>query len=453
MISLNSVINNSNFKYTGEPILEKINLHVCVDSREVNRDSLFVAIKGLRFNPMEHLADIAANGCEFVIYEESDEMRALADDFKNRINFIMVKNIENAIAILGDLVAAQYKIRSGVIMAISGSNGKTTTRDMINHMAVDHLGAGKVVCTENNDNNHLGVPFTLFKITEKTEFAIVELGSNAPGEIEFLCKMLKPQYGVTTNIGDTHLEFFETRENVFEEEAVLFKYSSNTFFINSDDEFLKTLKVSEQSFSYGESNSDATITYNKNSITVNKVELKNDNITGKHNFVNLALAYLVCRKILRTKREDIIKSAASFKPKSNRSEWIEVGGRKVFLDAYNANPSSMKVALTGFFEHIAPIGAGALDTCVIIGDMNELGKSASKMHEELGEYLKELEAKSVVFVGQYAKDYAKGFDSKHESFKTVEDAKQYIEKSGESFKYLFIKGSRSLQLERILDIK
>lgn len=453
MISLNTVINNSNFKYVGVQILDKISLQISVDSRDVDQNSLLVAIKGARFNPMEHLADIAAKRCEFVIFEESDEMRELADDFKDRINFIMVKNIESAIGTLGELVAAQYKIRAGVFMAISGSNGKTTTRDMINHLAVSHLGAEKVVCTQNNDNNHLGVPFTLFKITEKTEFAIIELGSNAPGEIEFLCKMIKPQYGVTTNIGDTHLEFFETRENVFNEEAVLFNYISNTFFINNDDEFLKTLKVTDQSFSYGESNSDCTLEYKQNSMMVNKVELKNEFITGKHNFINLSLAYLICRKILKIKRDDAIKYSSEFKPKSNRSEWLEVDGKKVFLDAYNANPSSMKLALTGFFEHITPVGASVPKTCVVVGDMNELGDASSKLHEELGEHLKELNPGTVIFVGRFASDYAKGYGTKHKKFETSCEVKKFLESSKESYEYLFIKGSRSLQLERILDIK
>jgi UDP-N-acetylmuramoyl-tripeptide--D-alanyl-D-alanine ligase len=452
MISLNTIINNSNFKYIGEQILEKITLQISVDSREVDQNSILVAIKGARFNPMEHLAEIAAKRCEFVIFEESDDMRALADDFKDRINFIMVKNIETAIGTLGELVAAQFKIRAGVFMAISGSNGKTTTRDMINHLAVNHLGAEKVVCTRNNDNNHLGVPFTLFQITEKTEFAIIELGSNAPGEIEFLCKMIKPQYGVTTNIGDTHLEFFETRENVFNEEAVLFNYISNTFFINNDDEFLKTLKLSDQSFSYGESNSDCTLEYKQNYMMVNKVELRNEFITGKHNFINLSLAYLICRKILKIKRDDAIKYSSEFKPKGNRSEWIEAGDRKVFLDAYNANPSSMKTALTGFFEHITPVGAKPPEACVVIGDMNELGDATSKLHEELGIYLKDLNPSSVIFVGRFAPDYAKGYGSKHKKFETALEVKDYLDSSKNSFKYLFIKGSRSLQLERILDI-
>ena len=162
-------------------------LNIKVDNRELDSQSLFVAIVGSRFNPLEHLEKVAESGCKYVMCERSQE--ELTKDFQNDINFIFVEDIVKSIQELGHKVAIQFKERGGQIIAISGSNGKTTTKEMLFHL-LDQNFSDQVICTQKNNNNHLGVPFSLFRIREETKFAIIELGSNHPGEIETLCKII-----------------------------------------------------------------------------------------------------------------------------------------------------------------------------------------------------------------------------------------------------------------------
>ena len=427
-------------------------LKIEVDNRQLNRNSLFVAIKGERFNPLDHLDSVKASGCQYVLFERgstsSDNIEKYCDD----ILFIEVDSIEDSIANLGRKVADRFKVSGGKILAISGSNGKTTTKEMTYFLSSKLLGEAKVICTQKNNNNHLGVPFTLFQITNETKFAIVELGSNSPGEIEFLCKITQPQFGVVTNIGDTHLEFFGSREAVFEEESVLADYCLKTFFSNQDDKFLRERESSANVLSFGQTGVDYKFSFHQNSAKLNEFEIINDSITGDHNFTNMCLSAAMVNHIFETDLKILAKWASEFKPTSNRSEWIDWKGMRVFLDAYNANPSSMKLALQGFFKKIAPIEPK--DVCVVLGDMNELGDSADAMHKEVGEFVSGYKVYKYIFVGRYAEQYVLGCGGDNAiAAVNTEEATRVIARLQESVKYLFIKGSRSLQLERILDIK
>lgn len=430
------------------PNFEARDLKVEVDNRVIGSDSLFIAIKGERFNPLEHLDTVVASGCRYVVYEGEADISKFSDILK----FFKVSSINSAIAEIGREVAETFKQRGGKILAISGSNGKTTTKEMIYHLGREVLGDSKVICTQKNNNNHLGVPFTLFQIKPETDFAIIELGSNAAGEIEFLCQILNPQFGITTNIGDTHLEFFGSREKVFLEESILEKYCTHLFFKNSDDEYLKELspKVATKTFGFGDS--DFQIKKSGAGYTLNGYKLLNQNITGAHNFINLSAAIIMFSEIFKQDLSEVIGHASTFTPTANRSQWLKFNEMDVFLDAYNANPSSMKVAIEGFFEKIAPIEPNQV--CVVLGDMNELGANSDHMHEKTGAFIANYPVHSYLFVGRFAHHYLRGC-AKTNAYSLLDtaEARSAITSLPRSVKYLFIKGSRSLQLERILDIK
>lgn len=433
------------------PVHTSKHYYFSVDNRKLDSESIFIAIIGERFNPLEHLDKVIDRGCEYVVYEKNDKSDEVVKDFRNKIQFIEVNNITKFIQESASLVASCFRAKGGKIIAISGSNGKTTTKEMLFHLLSDCHSKDKIICTQKNNNNHLGVPFTLYQINKDTRFAIIELGSNHPGEIEFLCKIVQPQYGVTTNIGDTHLEFFETRENVYKEESVLYKYCSETFYINMDDEYLKRLHDHGQEF--GEEASSNKLELIPGGIRVNDIELSHETLTGKHNFINMAVAFIIARDMDDCSVQNIIKSVKTFKTTPNRSQWIERGNQKVFLDAYNANPSSMRVSIAGFQDFLTTNKISYSDAAIIIGDMNELGTNEATFHIELGKFLQEHSFKNCFFVGRFAEDYLAGFGDDARTYSTSEEVRNEYEEVFGQYKYIFIKGSRSLQLEVILDIK
>jgi UDP-N-acetylmuramoyl-tripeptide--D-alanyl-D-alanine ligase len=321
----------------------------------------------------------------------------------------------------------------------------------------------KIVATEKNNNNHLGVPLTLLQVTDETELVVLELGSNHPGEIKVLCDIATPDDGLTTNIGATHLEFFGTEENVFEEEAYLFHAikgstsGSGFFLINIDDPYLKKLIPTNGSITYGISDkAQAQVKYYEDGASISckgkTLRVSNQYITGNHNKLNLITTAFIALHFFPESESLILKAASEFKPTKNRSEWIDFEKRPVYLDAYNANPSSMKAALLGFKDSILAQGFKLSDTCVVLGDMNELGDSASMYHQDVGEYVKGLGFPNVYFVGRYSQFYKNGFSAGQERASSAAFKNEYRSECLKKFSIHFIKGSRSLQLESLFDI-
>lgn len=432
---------------------EDLNLKVHENNLNLGQDSLFIAIVGERYNPLEHLDKVVSQKCKYVVYESSEESDSLVRSFKDQIHFFPVSDLEKTIAEIGTAVAEQFQSHGGKIIAISGSNGKTTTKEMLYHLLTNNYGSEQVICTQKNNNNHLGVPFTLFQITEETKYAIVELGSNAPGEIEYLCNMISPNIGVTTNIGDTHLEFFDNRENVFKEEAVLQNYCSEMFFINSDDEYLNQIQNDNKKINFGTQAKNYRFEFTKLGVQVNNFHLLNQHITGRHNFQNLALAFSLAHFLDPDSVDATLTHVQTFKPTANRSEWIKFLNCDVFLDAYNANPSSMMVALDGFAQKLVSEGGQVSEAVVVLGDMYELGRNAESLHKKVGEYALSLGFAHYIFVGNFKDHYCSKEEGNIHKYASTLDAKEPIIKLIAGYKYLFIKGSRSLQLERITDIK
>ena len=452
VINLKTLFGLNSFLSCSDPLLN-LDLQLCVDNRELSDENIFVAIVGEKYNPLDFLDDAFKKGCRFVVYEKSTINDEKAYKFSKKLVLIEVSSILDFIQEAGAAVANAFRTRGGKIVAISGSNGKTTTKEMLTHILHSVTAENSVIATQKNNNNHLGVPFTLFQISKDTKYAVVELGSNHPGEISHLCKMLNPQYGVTTNIGETHLEFFKTKENVFKEEASLYEYSSKQFFINCDDQYLKNLALSKQTKSFGEAGKDYVFSLGERK-ALNGIEVKNAHILGKHNFTNLLVGMSIASEVTGRKLEELLQPASSFKPTFNRSQWISRDGQTIFLDAYNANPSSMKTAVREFIDHVTnSLGAKLSDICLVLGDMNELGSDELSYHESFGRELGNCKVGLSLFVGRFCEAYAKDYNGKSHNFVSVINAKDQIIRHMASHKYVFIKGSRSLQLETILDIK
>ena len=444
----------------------KESLGFCHDSRHYIHPSFFVAYKGAKYNPLEHINDMLVSGCPLVIFESTAKNDSLVNEYRNRFPKVSFVRVEDCITFTQELASVHTKNwqkSGGYLFAISGSNGKTTHKEMLSFI-LSEVFEGEIESTQKNNNNHLGVPFTLLQIKPKTKVCILELGSNHPGEIKVLCEIAAPQGGLVTNIGATHLEFFDNLENVFIEEGYLHKYllemkpEKVLFFKNLDDDFLKTSEdfSGVRTFSKKDAKADFYFEIDAPTVSIHslgvEIKITNNNIVGSHNFSNLATAYSVAQCLFPSKKDELAEACNRFKPTFNRSQWQKIKNVDVFLDAYNANPSSMKIALDGFFEEIGRRNIQQAQTTLFLGDMNELGSNSDSYHQELGEYLKKWPLARVVFIGRYASHYLKGKGG-GQSFKSVSeiDGAKWKDLTNNAT-HVFIKGSRSLQLESLLAI-
>ncbi|HLW58028.1 MAG TPA: Mur ligase family protein, partial [Bacteriovoracaceae bacterium] len=268
-----------------------------VDTREYQNGDAFIAIPGQRVNPLNLIKDLLVKGCEYVFYQKSEENDSIIKNYQGEFPTAKFIAVKNSIAFIQELahlhIKEWLKDKSHTLFAISGSNGKTTHKEMLTHI-MEAILPGRVVSTQKNNNNHLGVPLTLLNVSEETQFVVLELGSNHPGEIKFLCDIALPNAGITTNIGATHLEFFGTEREVFLEEGYLYyAVKENTdgkgfFLINQNDKFLKELADTEGSKRFS-SNDDGQVkmTFFPDGAKLGEVEVHNAYITGQHNKSNL----------------------------------------------------------------------------------------------------------------------------------------------------------------------
>ena len=432
------------------------------DTRAYRENCAFVAIPGNKVNPLNLIDDLLKKGCDTVFYQDNAENKAIIQNHQNNfpnVEFVAVRESVSFIQEIAHLHIKEWLQRGHrTLFAISGSNGKTTHKEMLSHI-METILPGKIVSTQKNNNNHLGVPLTLFSVCDETEFVVLELGSNHPGEIKFLCDLALPNAGLTTNIGATHLEFFGTEEAVFEEEGYLYyAVKENTqgkgfFLINDNDPFLKTLNDTEGTHRFG-TNSSSTLqmSFFQDGAKLANIEVHNPNITGDHNKSNLVTCAYIAHHFYPELREDILKASSTFKPTPNRSQWIDVNNSKIYLDAYNANPSSMKVALEGFKGHLLDQQMNVADSCIVLGDMNELGEKSPQYHEEIGQFAKELGFKNIIFVGRFANSYVKGCGFGETYPSASEFKKKFQQDYLGKIRFHFVKGSRSLQLESLFDI-
>ncbi len=440
-----------------------IDLIINTDSRTFKVGETFVALHGENFDGFNYIDQVLKAGAKAVVFTSKGgrdlQIDSISDNYPD-VLFIEATDALKFIQELAGLYIHDWRAKKAdrKIISITGSNGKTTHKEMITALLTAAF-PDKVLATKGNLNNHIGVPLTIFRLEDKHEIAIIEMGMNHPGEINELCEIVHPEHGMITNIGPAHIEFMHTIENIFMEKKTLYKAvlknagGNGMFVVNADDEFLNKLEPSKGLTTYGEKTGDVFVNITGPKITFNfngkDVLITNNNILEHHNLKNLAGTTILGLKLFPEKADVIIKAANDYQqPSMNRSQWID----NIFLDAYNANPSSMKVSVNSFLNVMKSKGISLDDCYFVLGDMNELGVFAEELHKEIAEHLKANGIKNVTFIGRYRDFYMKGFESPKSAYLTKEEFQDEWKKIRKNYKYVFVKASRSLQLETLMSI-
>jgi UDP-N-acetylmuramoyl-tripeptide--D-alanyl-D-alanine ligase len=410
---------------------------VSIDTRKIEPDSLFVAIKGDRFDANTFAREALEKGASYVIIDNAEYY---IDD-----RTILVKDSLVALQELAQFHRDYLKVP---IIALTGSNGKTTTKELINVvLSKKH----NTKATIGNLNNHIGVPLTLLSFNSDTEIGIVEMGANHKKEIKFLCELAKPDYGYITNFGKAHLEGFGGVAGVIEGKSEMYDYLSQNdkmVFINLEDPIQVDKAKSLKSFSFGLNKDNADVVIKSIQANPFVVVGYSDLIITSHliglynaNNINAALAI---GKYFGVIDNDIKEALESYIPENNRSQLLSKGTNEIILDAYNANPSSMEVALVNFIQLDKP------NKMVILGDMFELGTESIVEHENIVNLLLKEEATQCYFIG---KDfyYNKIEKENFHFFETFESFSNALKELKFENKMILIKGSRGMALERTLD--
>ncbi|WP_028283801.1 UDP-N-acetylmuramoyl-tripeptide--D-alanyl-D-alanine ligase [Olleya marilimosa] len=409
---------------------------ICTDTRKVKNNCLFFALSGEKFNGNSFANEALTKGAKYAIIDDAK--------FKTSHNTILV---ENSLKTLQELATYHREYLGLKIIALTGSNGKTTTKELINVVLSKKY---NTTATVGNLNNHIGVPLTLLSMDKNTEIGIVEMGANHKKEIAFLCNIAKPDYGYITNFGKAHLEGFGGIEGVIKGKSEMYDYliSNNKLVFYNAEDTIQEEKLRDYNSKVGFSNNNTT-DYNYTLLDTNPfVTFKTEdiviksNLIGAYNFTNLCAASTIGRHFEVTLNQ-IQTAVKDYTPTNNRSQIINQGSNSIILDAYNANPSSMDVALKNFSIQ------DAKNKIAILGDMFELGDSAPEEHQNIVNLLSFLDIDKVILVGENF--YTTNSENSNlEKYKSFEDFKNNYKTIKDSA--LLIKGSRGMALERVLEL-
>jgi len=402
---------------------------VDTDTRKIRKDSIYFALKGENFNGNIFAEEALLKGASYSIIDEKK--------YKKSENYILVDDV---LTTLQELAAYHRKKLNIPIIALTGSNGKTTTKELIHAVLSKQY---NISATIGNLNNHIGVPLTLLAMTADTEIGIVEMGANHAKEIEFLCSIVHPDFGYITNFGKAHLEGFGSITGVIKAKSELYaflKENHKTAFVNPVDsiqleksEGIKRVFFNTEKIRFLEVNPLVKISYNTKAIQ--------SNLIGKYNYNNIAAAITIGEYF--TVSDIKIKEALeTYTPSNNRSQIIKKDSNTIILDAYNANPTSMKAALESFLL------IASENKTVVLGDMFELGANSAEEHQNLINYTKSLQFNNSYFIGNL---FSKISHSKN-TFKSFEEFSEHFSSQKIKNGYILIKGSRGMALERVLTL-
>lgn len=407
----------------------------CTDTRKVVENCVFFALRGANFNGNQYAAEALEKGASFAIVDEKE--------YVNGNKTILVENVLETLQQLATYHRNYNKVK---VIALTGSNGKTTTKELIHAVLSKKY---RTVATAGNLNNHIGVPLTLLSIKPETEIAIVELGANHLKEIEFLCTLAQPDFGYITNFGKAHLEGFGSEEGVIKGKSELYTYlmeNGKSIFMNADDS-IQLQKLNDYIKKYGFSQNKHQF-YKIKFLGADpfvKIGLEDEiiasRLVGSYNFTNCSAAILM-GKYFNVPMGEIKAAIESYVPENNRSQLIEKNGHRIVLDAYNANPTSMLAAL----ENINVVKAQ--HKIVILGDMFELGESAADEHQHIAELVSKMPLDKVFLVGENFY----GTVSNTSKFINFEELEKHLEHIELPKSTILIKGSRGMALERVLEL-
>ena len=411
---------------------------VSTDTRNIKQNALFFALKGVNFNGNTFAHQALKSGAKYVVI---DEVVSPANE-----RFILVDNVLETLQALANF----HRKHLGLpIIALTGSNGKTTTKELIHAVLKPHF---KTVATVGNLNNHIGVPLTLLSMTVATEIGIVEMGANHAKEIAMLCEIAQPNIGYITNFGKAHLEGFGSEQGVVKAKSELYDYlkaNSGIIILNSDDpKQVAQVGAYDRIYTFSEAletavNVKLTATQPFLSLALQNITI-NTNLVGIYNVHNCAAALAIGTHYKLTPLQ-LKEGIEAYVPANNRSQIIKQNTNEILLDAYNANPSSMEVALDNFKS------IQNSHKLAVLGDMFELGTTSVKEHFEVVNQAISTKGCVFYFVGSHFFEHK----TEHSTllfFETFEDLQVYLEKTTISNTSILIKGSRGMALERVLEL-
>lgn len=415
---------------------------ICTDSRAVTQGCIFFALRGPNFNGNLFALRALESGAALVVADEP----IAGNDHR-------IIHTGNTLEFLQQLAQHHRRQLSIPVIAITGSNGKTTTKELFHRVLSMKY---HTACTKGNLNNHIGVPLTLLGIGSQQEAAIVEMGANHQKEIEQLCSLALPTHVLITNVGKAHLEGFGGFEGVKRGKGEMYDFARKNnalVFINNDNPHLNSMLGDySRHFRYGTSpgcevcgemiDSSAHVRLRWHKQSESEWHTVNSNITGLYNFENI-LSAIAAGVYFGVSPEDIETAIASYIPDNQRSQEIVKGSNTIILDAYNANPTSMEAALNHFSKHYPHPNA------ILLGEMLELGSESEAEHRRIAELAKSNGFDLTVLVGE---NFRKAADENHLTFfATPEEAGALIRSKNLSGYHILIKGSRGIKMEKILN--
>jgi UDP-N-acetylmuramoyl-tripeptide--D-alanyl-D-alanine ligase len=415
--------------------------NIFTDSRKAKDGGIFFALKGENFDGNDFVEKAIENGADYVVADR--------DELAGNDRVIVVGDALSTLQKLARFHRRQLDI---TILAITGTNGKTTTKELIANVLSQKY---KVLATTGNLNNHIGVPLTLLSITSGYEIAVIEMGANHPGEIDFLCSIAEPDFGIITNVGRAHLEGFGSFEGVKKTKGELYKYvekKGKGIFINNGNEHLMAMSPANvEKFTYsisqhsaqltGESVSNELLLVCKVLFTKGWLYIKT-NLTGAYNLENVIAA---CRIGLYFGIDplQIQRGIESYIPSNNRSQVLQIGNSKIIVDCYNANPSSMEASISNFIQIEKP------NKTMVLGDMLELGNDSETEHQKIVDLVAGSGVDDVYWVGSHFQKSI--MPQGYKRYFNVDDLISSFNKENFENRFILIKGSRGIRLEKIIE--
>ncbi|HLT54469.1 MAG TPA: UDP-N-acetylmuramoyl-tripeptide--D-alanyl-D-alanine ligase [Flavobacteriaceae bacterium] len=404
------------------------------DTRKITKDAMFFALKGDAFNGNTFASKAIEAGAKYAVVDEAE--------YAISTQYILVNDVLKTLQELASFHRQYLKLP---ILALTGSNGKTTTKELINAVLSRHF---NTVATIGNLNNHIGVPLTLLSMDSTTEFGIVEMGANHLKEIEFLSNIVKPDYGYITNFGKAHLEGFGSVEGIIKGKSELYEFlikNNKTIFVNASDPTQLEKTKEANRICFGNSSATDIEVHMHSCDPFVKVQYQDriiqSNLIGAYNFNNIAVAIAVGH-YFKVSVDTIETAIVSYIPTNNRSQILAIDSNKIILDAYNANPTSMEAAIRNLH------GLSDNNKILVLGDMFELGHEAAKEHQNIVNLIESLGFRNVYLLGQNFHETKSLFNT----FKSFEDFKTGFKKSDFEQSTILIKGSRGMALERVVEL-